>query len=89
MQVVNILIIRYSSDFIPSYPHVFPKPITHITSHLTLSLGDEIDSRSDLVSTAIAGTNTKPGGKVEKDSFSNQVNHRSWECTYPWTRLYV
>jgi hypothetical protein len=68
MQVVNIFIIRCLSDFNPSYSHVFPNPITHITSHLTLSPGDEIDSRSYLISTAKAGTNTKPGGKAEKDS---------------------
>jgi hypothetical protein len=59
MQVVNILI-RYSSVFNPSYSHIFPNPITHHTSHLTHSLGDEIDSRSDLVSTAKPETNTKP-----------------------------
>jgi hypothetical protein len=60
MQVVNILI-RYSSVFNPSYSHIFPNPITHNTSHLTLSLGDEIDFHSDLVSTAKPETNTKPG----------------------------
>jgi hypothetical protein len=68
LQEINILILRRSSDYNPSYTHVFPKPIAHITSHLTLSLGDEIDSRSDLASTARAGNQHETRGKGRKDS---------------------
>jgi hypothetical protein len=68
---------------------MFSQPITHITSHLTHSLDDEIDSRSDLASMAKAGNQHETQGKVERTLLSNQVNHRSWGCPYPWTRLYV
>jgi hypothetical protein len=70
MQVVNILIIRCSSGFNPSYSHVIPQPITHITSHFTLSLGDEIDSRSDLASTTKAEIQHETRGKGIKGLLS-------------------
>jgi hypothetical protein len=38
------------------------------TSHLTLSLGGKVDSRSYLASMAKAGSNTKTQGKGRKDS---------------------
>jgi hypothetical protein len=55
MQVVNILIIRYLSVLTHLSHTFFPIPshTTHLIS-LSLSLGDEIDSRSDLLSTAKA-----------------------------------
>ena len=49
--------------FLTHLIHTFSPPITHITSHLTLSLGDEIDSRSDLASTAKAGMQHETQGK--------------------------
>jgi hypothetical protein len=55
--------------------HMFSHP-KH-TSHLTLSLGGKVDSRSYLASTAKAVSNTKTRGKVERTPLSNQVKHRS------------
>jgi hypothetical protein len=68
---------------------MFSHPITHITSYLVLSLGDEIDSHSDLASTAKAENQYKTWRKVERTPLSNQVKRRSWECSYPRMRLYV
>jgi hypothetical protein len=45
--------------------HMFSHPITHISPH---SLGDKVDSRLYLASTAKAGSNTKTQGKGRKDS---------------------
>jgi hypothetical protein len=70
MQVVNILIIRYSSVLTYLKHTFFPNPITHITSHLTLSLGDGIDSRSDLASTAKAKNQHKTQGKGRRGLLS-------------------
>jgi hypothetical protein len=50
--------------------HMFSPPITHITPHLILSLGDEIDSRSDLASTAIARNQHETRGKGRKGLLS-------------------
>ena len=49
--------------FLTHLIHTFSPPITHITSHLTLSLGDEIDSRLDLASTAKARIQHETRGK--------------------------
>ena len=72
MQVVNMLITKCSLGFLflTHLIHTFSPPITHITSHLTLSLGDEIDSRSDLASTAKAGILHKTRGKGRKGLLS-------------------
>jgi hypothetical protein len=50
--------------------HTFFPPITHITSHLTLSLSDEIDSRSDLASTAKARIQHETREKVREGLLS-------------------
>jgi len=47
----------------PSYSHVLPTHHTHHISSHSLSLGDEIDSRSDLASTAKAGIQHETRGK--------------------------
>jgi hypothetical protein len=56
--------------FLTYLMHTFSPPITHIISHLTLSLGDEIDSRSDLASTAKTGIQHETRGKGRKGLFS-------------------
>ena len=65
MPVVNVIIIICSSGFLflTHLIHMFSPPITHthlISSH---SLGDEIDSRSDLASMAQAGIQHVTRGK--------------------------
>ena len=47
----------------PSYSHVLPTHHTQLISSPSLSLGDEIDSRSDLASTAKAGMQHETQGK--------------------------
>jgi hypothetical protein len=76
MQVVNILVKLVLSSFNPSHSHVFPIP-SHTSHLISLSPGDEIDSRSDLASTAKAGKQHKTQGKVEMTPLSNQVKRRS------------
>jgi hypothetical protein len=56
--------------FLTHIIHTFSPPITHITSYLTLSLGEEIDSRSDLASTTKARIQHKTRGKGRKGLLS-------------------
>jgi hypothetical protein len=88
MQVVNILIKLVLLSLNPSRSYVFTIP-SHTSHLISLSSGDEIDSRLDLTSTAKAGIQHETQGKVERTPLSNQVMHRLWECPYPWTWLYV
>jgi hypothetical protein len=65
MQVVNILVILVLSSFNPSHSHVCPIP-SHTSHLISLSLGDETDSRSDLASMVKARIRHETRGKVER-----------------------
>jgi hypothetical protein len=67
MQVVNILIKDVYQILIHLMHTFLPNP-SHISHLISLSLGDEIDSRSDLASTAKAGNQHKTQGKGRNDS---------------------
>jgi hypothetical protein len=88
MQVVNVLVILVLPSFNPPHSHVSPIP-SHISCLISFSLGDDIDSCSDLASTAKTENQHETREKVERTPLSNQVKRRSWECPYPRTWLYV